>query len=51
MTRLALPVDDIVYLDEKVFVSSSSSSHTQLNYFQRAKGFLFIKLPNIIFFK
>ncbi|VDM45743.1 unnamed protein product [Toxocara canis] len=37
MTRLPLPIDDIVYVDEKVFVSLSSSSHVQLVYFQRGK--------------
>lgn len=38
MTRLPLPIDDIVYVDEKVFVSLSSSSHIQLLYFRRGKG-------------
>uniref|UniRef100_A0A915PZP2 DH domain-containing protein n=1 Tax=Setaria digitata TaxID=48799 RepID=A0A915PZP2_9BILA len=37
MARLPMPVDDIVYLEEKVFVSISSSSHTQLLHFQRNK--------------
>uniref|UniRef100_A0A0M3IBV9 Rho guanine nucleotide exchange factor 17 n=1 Tax=Ascaris lumbricoides TaxID=6252 RepID=A0A0M3IBV9_ASCLU len=37
MTRLPLPIDDIVYVDEKVFVSLSSSSHIQLLYFRRGK--------------
>ncbi|VDN03291.1 unnamed protein product [Thelazia callipaeda] len=35
VARLSMPVDDIVYFEEKVFVSTSSSSHAQLLYFQR----------------
>ncbi|VDN27652.1 unnamed protein product [Gongylonema pulchrum] len=37
LLRLSMPVDDIAYLDEKVFVSISSSSHIQLLYFLRNK--------------
>ncbi|CAG9530381.1 unnamed protein product [Cercopithifilaria johnstoni] len=37
MARLPMPVDDIVYLEEKVFVSISSNSHIQLLHFQRNK--------------
>ncbi|VDK57703.1 unnamed protein product [Anisakis simplex] len=37
MTRLPLPIDDIVYVDERVFVSLSSASHIQLIYFQRSR--------------
>ncbi|VDD95136.1 unnamed protein product [Enterobius vermicularis] len=36
-TRLPLPIDDIIYIDERVFVSLSSNSHAQLIYFQRSK--------------
>lgn len=42
VTRLPLPVDDIVYLEEKVFVSMSSNSHSQLLYFQRNEGSSYI---------
>ncbi|VIO91581.1 Uncharacterized protein BM_BM5183 [Brugia malayi] len=37
MIRLPMPVDDIVYLEEKVFVSISSNSHIKLLQFQRNK--------------
>uniref|UniRef100_A0AAF5PPN3 DH domain-containing protein n=1 Tax=Wuchereria bancrofti TaxID=6293 RepID=A0AAF5PPN3_WUCBA len=37
MIRLPMPVDDIVYLEEKVFVSISSNSHIKLLHFQRNK--------------
>uniref|UniRef100_A0A1I7VT66 DH domain-containing protein n=1 Tax=Loa loa TaxID=7209 RepID=A0A1I7VT66_LOALO len=37
LARLPMPVDDIVYLEEKVFVSISSNSHIQLLHFQRNK--------------
>ncbi|KAM3723534.1 Rho guanine nucleotide exchange factor [Dirofilaria immitis] len=37
MVRLPMSIDDIVYLEEKVFVSISSSSQIQLLYFQRNK--------------
>ncbi|VBB27934.1 unnamed protein product [Acanthocheilonema viteae] len=37
MARLPMPVDDIVYLEEKVFVSISSNTHIQLLHFQRNK--------------
>ncbi|VDK68037.1 unnamed protein product [Litomosoides sigmodontis] len=35
VVRLPMPVDDIVYLEEKVFVSISSHPHIQLLHFQR----------------
>uniref|UniRef100_A0A0R3RQH3 DH domain-containing protein n=1 Tax=Elaeophora elaphi TaxID=1147741 RepID=A0A0R3RQH3_9BILA len=37
MARLPMPVDDIVYLEEKVFVSISSNTNIQLLHFQRNK--------------
>uniref|UniRef100_A0A8R1U228 DH domain-containing protein n=1 Tax=Onchocerca volvulus TaxID=6282 RepID=A0A8R1U228_ONCVO len=37
MARLSMPIDDIVYLEEKVFVSISSGSNIQLLHFERNK--------------
>lgn len=39
VVRLPMPVDDIVYLEEKVFVSISSHPRIQLLHFQRNEGF------------
>lgn len=38
MVRLSLPIMDIVYVEENVFVSMSSKTHNQLLCFHRARG-------------
>ncbi|TKR77939.1 hypothetical protein L596_018826 [Steinernema carpocapsae] len=37
MNKLSLPVEDIAYVDENVFISTASTSHSQLLCFQRGR--------------
>uniref|UniRef100_A0A1I7ZUV1 DH domain-containing protein n=1 Tax=Steinernema glaseri TaxID=37863 RepID=A0A1I7ZUV1_9BILA len=38
MNKLSLPVQDIAYVDENVFISTASASHSQLLCFHRGRG-------------